>query len=382
MCPSFHVDNISSKTQLQESLSDWRRFVSGKGVDGGLFCNPAAVAQMIAFGKGQRLLVVTCSENGDPICFMPFVCSRRPLAFTMGGWRIGSVCADVVRLYDFEFPVRQGRNRLRLLIEAVPRIRQSVSCDMLFAQNCVLSTAQLPLPNVSMRRFTPVLRNVQRTFVLELPGSFESYLLQLRPKTRHNLKRQVTKLQAQCHDSLEAKRFSEAHEMALLNRHLNAVWQKSWHSEDGSGRPPRVPFLEAMAREGWVRSYVCFADGIPISYVEGYQYKGKYFYESVAYDMALAKYSPGAVLNYLMLQDLFKHDTPCLLDFGYGYNQYKESLGNVPQDRAEIWVVLSRKGRNMLTAMMVLDRVYHVARALASRTGLLKKLRAAIRKVT
>ena len=45
-------------------------------------------------------------------------------------------------------------------------------------------------------------------------------------------------------------------------------------------------------------------------FVNGYQYRGFYHYADVAYNERFAKHSPGTVLLYLLIQDLFAHHPP------------------------------------------------------------------------
>lgn len=374
---AFRLWVMTSRRELHGRLSYWYAFASDEDVHGGLFCDPAAVERMIRFDEAQRLVIVEWTYRGRIDCFMPFVLSVRPLGLRIGSRRLASVAARVLRLYDFEFPVRASKDRLALLTRALPHIRRRVPCDLIIVQNCVVPDCTGALANGRAARPTLLLRKVQRTFLLRFTGSFEDYLAQMRAKTRQTWKRKVRRLQKGYGSCLETKVFRKVAEMPVLKRHLNAVWRNSWHGSIGSGGPPGTSFLEGMASRGWVRSYVCFVDGTAIAYVEGYQYKGKYLYESLAYDHRWAKYSPGAVLDYFLLEDLFERNRPRVLDFGYGYNQYKESLGTSPQDRGELWVPCSSKGRGILKAMSLLDAIHGAGKASLGKTAFWRRIRAA-----
>jgi hypothetical protein len=76
-----------------------------------------------------------------------------------------------------------------------------------------------------------------------------------------------------------------------------------------------------------------------------------------------------------MLEDLFKLNRPAILDFGFGYNEYKEELGNQPEDRADIWMPLSSHGEAVLLCTRALQRVYRTGKAAASTAGLAGRLR-------
>ena len=54
---------------------------------------------------------------------------------------------------------------------------------------------------------------------------------------------------------------------------------------------------------------------------------GRYAYDETAYDSQYAASSPGSILTYAAIEDLFRADTPRLLDFGFGDGAYKRTFG-------------------------------------------------------
>jgi CelD/BcsL family acetyltransferase involved in cellulose biosynthesis len=65
----------------------------------------------------------------------------------------------------------------------------------------------------------------------------------------------------------------------------------------------------------------------PVAFVYGWQWNGRFEYEEIGYDPALAERAPGRVLLYRVLEDLIADRTPDLLDFGCGDAEYKRSFG-------------------------------------------------------
>ncbi len=374
MSIAFELEIISTSARLRETLGEWNAFIASDDVEAGLFCDPRVIEGTLDFEAGQQLVLVTRRAEGVKAGMIPFKRSRRRVRLAVGMWRIGSVAATVLSLCDFEFPVRRGTDRFSMLAGASALIRRNVPCDLLVAENCAV-----PGPNAASGQAARLgrrilLSNLQRTYTLVMPESFESYLSGLRPKSRGNLRRQVSKLEGAAGNALALRRYSRPEAMEELIAHVAAVWNKSWHSKFGGG-PPAAAFLKGFARAGWVRSYVLFARQEPVAFVVGYQYKGRYYYESIAYDPAWQQYSPGAVLTYLMLEELFSRDRPDIVDFGFGYNQYKEVLGNRPEDRAEIRMPLSNHGAAIVRCIGTLQEVYRTGKAVAATTGLAGRLR-------
>ena len=371
---AFDLEIISSSARLRETLGEWKAFIASDDVEAGIFCDPMVIEGTLDFEAGQQLILLTCRADGAKAGLIPFKQSRRRVRLAIGMWRIASVAATVLNLCDFEFPVRRRTDRFAMLAEASALLRRNVPCDLLVAENCAVPGPEAASGEAARPGRRILVSNLQRTYMLVMPESFERYLAGLRPKSRGNLRRQVSKLGAAAGNALALRRYSQPEAMDALIAHVAVIWNKSWHSKFGGG-PPAAAFLKGFARAGWVRSYVLFARQEPVAFVVGYQYKGRYYYESTAYDPGWQQYSPGSVLTCLMLEELFSRDRPALVDFGFGYNQYKEVLGNRPEDRAEIRMPLSNHGAAVVRCIGMLQWVYRTGKAAADATGLAGRLR-------
>ena len=167
--------------------------------------------------------------------------------------------------------------------------------------------------------------------------------------------------------------------MADLHAALSTVWSKSWHGHLGAQAPPPVDTLIRWAGQGWVRSYVLFADAEPVACVQGYQYTGTFYDEAPAYDVGWKQYSPGLVLDYLMLQDLFVNDPPRVVDFGFGYNQYKEMLGTRREERCQLWIPITPRGHAILAGLRCCDLAFRAGKKVLGKGELSKKLKVRVR---
>jgi CelD/BcsL family acetyltransferase involved in cellulose biosynthesis len=164
-----------------------------------------------------------------------------------------------------------------------------------------------------------------------------------------------------------------------LGGHLVRVWRRSWHGKLGRQAPPEAAFLREMARLGRLRSYVLMAADAPAATVLGFQHRGTFMDEAPAYDEGWKKHSPGLVLSYLLLKDLFAGDPPRQVDFGFGYNQYKEVLGTRGERRAELWLAVTPKGRAALRAARAGDWLFRAGKAALGRFGVVRRLKLAMK---
>jgi CelD/BcsL family acetyltransferase involved in cellulose biosynthesis len=193
------------------------------------------------------------------------------------------------------------------------------------------------------RQFLVHLPSEVRPFhALELPERYEDYLARFGKKKRYNLKRQVRLLHE--HAGLALERVEAPDQVADFAAAVIDVAHKSWQPDatdlvaDAAGFRRK---LDDLAGRGLLRAYLLRCAGRPGAYVLGYQYRGVYHYANVGYDQALREFSPGAVLLWLLLQDLFGHRPPRHVNFGIGHSRYKEEFGNV--HAADASVLLLRK---------------------------------------
>jgi hypothetical protein len=218
-------------------------------------------------------------------------------------------------------------------------------------------------------------RNVQETYLIDMPEDFDAWMMMLSSNTRQVLRRRARKMQKEFGEELYVKEFCSRAEMKDLHGYLFKVWEKSWHGRLNRQSPPDINILELLADNGWVRSFVLFVDNTPIATVQGYQYNGIFMDEAPAYDDKWKKYSPGLVLNYFIIERLFKNNTPQVVDFGFGYNQYKEMLGTRAEVRGQLWQGISLKGKYILTVIRLCDTIFKIGKRFFGKSKIATKLK-------
>lgn len=356
----YSLDLVCTPAEFPQHTPDWQALLADPGVDAGFFCDPVVVWGLTCFEENEKVALVRCRQDGDTVALIPFRIPPQPVTPRVGPWRMPAPPGRILWLCDAQFAIRRGWTRYTVLEGAWYQLCRGLTADLLIAEN-------FPVNPVSPRQTHHIfgrvhMHDVQRTFLLDLPDNWETYLASLSANTRSTLRRKFARLKKKTADTLICRRFREVGEMEELARYLADLWPKTWQGQSGKGPAPSLPVLKHFAQHGWVRSYVLLVKEQPIACVVGYQYRGTYYYESPGYDPAWREHSPGIVLNYLLLEDLFVVDPPRVVDFGFGYNQYKETLGNRPEDRGFLWMPLSSKGRILAAGGYVLERLYSMIR--------------------
>jgi len=87
--------------------------------------------------------------------------------------------------------------------------------------------------------------------------------------------------------------------------------------------------LRDLARAGRVRGYLLYAEGRPVAYLYAPMYRdtGILLYSHLGYDPNYERLSPGTVLQYLAIEDMFREGNLKMFDFLEGETQQKQLFG-------------------------------------------------------
>lgn len=173
--------------------------------------------------------------------------------------------------------------------------------------------------------------------------SFEEYLTTLSSKPGARLRRDVRQLGKALGGEARVRRVTDPADVASFLDQAVRVSRKSWQhrvlGERVSAEPRTRAAFERLASRGNLRGYLLHVGDTPCAFVIGYQYGGAYQYEEQAFDPAFAQHSPGAVLLFLVLQDLHAYERPEIVNFGVGDAGYKRRFGNCERSDASCLVL-------------------------------------------
>lgn len=223
---------------------------------------------------------------------------------------------------------------------------------------------------------------MEKLYYVEIIGTFEDYLKRRSPKSRQNLKRTVKRYMERNPGALEIA--TEPDAMAAFQREAIAISRKTYQERLlGSGLPDTSAFLHAMkekASNGEARGYLLRDQGQAIAFAWCAARGNTLVYEVIGYLPQHADQSPGTVLLYLILQDLFALERFSLLDFGSGHAFYKESFSTGFSAYADTYLLRASWGhRWRLYLHWLVERFSSWMGALLDRWGVKKRIRLAMR---
>lgn len=190
-----------------------------------------------------------------------------------------------------------------------------------------------------------VVEGVRPNHVLPLPRTFDEYLAHYNAKKRHNLRRQIRMLRERGAGRLELRRVDSPDGVQfLLDAEAQMVPNPQRFSGLGGKQADHLWSLHSVvdiAERGFLRSYVLTCGDVPISLIKGLQYGGTYSVLQTLYRKDYAAVSPGAAILYLVVEDLLKHRSAQIIDFGFGEPNGKHHISNAKLEMA--CVLLMRK---------------------------------------
>ncbi len=216
-------------------------------------------------------------------------------------------------------------------------------------------------------------------------GSFDGYLQRLSPKTRSTLRRKVRKLEALSGGKLDFRVYSKAEEIGEFYPRALSVSLKTYQeSLLDCGLPKHEGFLNELkmrCEEGAAIGYLLYLNGQPVAYELSYLSDRVASFDFVGFDPQYAQLSVGAVLMFLLIQDLFTRDNVSIFDFTEGEGQQKSSLSTHKSRCAKTYLLrASLTNRARIHLHIALDYVSNWMVSFLDRFGLKTRIRRWLRK--
>jgi GNAT acetyltransferase-like protein len=166
-------------------------------------------------------------------------------------------------------------------------------------------------------------------FLIPISGTFRDYLQSRSRSTREDLRRDVRRWRASAGAETVMREFRGAIQMGEFYSIASPLSQKTWQGKLGAGLEEidRPEEILRMAAADQARGYILYSGDRPAAFQLCYVQGTALVASQTGYDPEYAKYSPGAVLLYLLLEKLFAEGQMEFLDLMEGTAfRYKSSF--------------------------------------------------------
>lgn len=184
-------------------------------------------------------------------------------------------------------------------------------------------------------------RDVQ--YCVQVQGTFAEYLKQrFSPKSRQNLQRSVRKFGERQKGEPAWEVHTQRETMARFHAEALAISKQTYQTlQLDAGLPAGPAFLahiEQLADEGRARGYLLRDCGRAIAFAWCRRQGDRLVYDTVGYLPEFAAHSPGSVLLFHLLEDVFADGRFKLVDFGPGEAQYKSLFATSRTEFADLYL--------------------------------------------
>jgi hypothetical protein len=175
---------------------------------------------------------------------------------------------------------------------------------------------------------------IRLAHTLPLPPTYAEFEHRFNTKKRYNLRRQERLLRRHGNGDLALRRIQSRSDVQSLVEDILIL--------GGETRPPRcrlvrslaIPIvdeneLNSLADHGLLLCYVLRCGGQPCAAALGSILGQQYCLYAIPRDRGFDRFSPGATLLRLMVEDLIRQRSVRLIDFGFGKPKYKHAATNV-----------------------------------------------------
>jgi hypothetical protein len=228
-----------------------------------------------------------------------------------------------------------------------------------------------------------LLRYVERSYerrFIDLSGDFNLYLAKFSGRSRSSLKRKVRKFADLSGGTIDWRLYRTADEMMQFHAHARAVSKVSYQErlfDTGIGDDDEfVAAMCALAREDRVRAYVLYLHGVPVSYLYCSAIDGRLEYTHLGFVPEYARHSPGTVLRYLALEQIFAERAFQFFDFSEGDDDHKRLFSTLSVPCANVYYLkCSPRTVVLVLGHRLMSIVSKCADALIDRIGFKTRLR-------
>ncbi len=199
-----------------------------------------------------------------------------------------------------------------------------------------------PLPRITRQdgwlRYVP--QQYERC-TIDLTGTFDDYVARFSSKTRSTLRRKVRKLDDAADGTLQLRVFRTPEQLRAFHGQARVVSARTYQERLlDAGIPDTIGFIQemtALAEQEQVRGFLLLFQEQPIAYLYCPLRDGVALYQYVGHDPAHAAFSPGTVLLYLALEQLFADDAATTFDFTDGTGPHKAFFATHQRQCADIY---------------------------------------------
>ncbi len=208
-------------------------------------------------------------------------------------------------------------------------------------------------------------------YIIDSTGSFSDYMQKhLSKRTRKGFRSKVRTFEKESGGTIDWRIYSTVDEITDFYEQARRISEKTYIEKWlKRGLPADEQFQENMRRSaeaGNARGYLIFLDGKPVAYNYGEIVDGSVLVVDYGgYDPEYGELSPGAVLDFVMMEKTFDIEQIRVIDLGEGEADYKRRFSTASNDCGDLFFFkVSPKNAVVVGSHFVFQQSYEKMRYL------------------
>lgn len=202
----------------------------------------------------------------------------------------------------------------------------------------------------------PFVRQRYTRHYIDLALGFDGWMAHLSSNARQGIRRKAKKIAQLSGGDLDVRRFRSPDELEAFHDIGRRISLRTYQERlMGSGLPDSPEFLRAMlasAAADRLRAWLLYIDGDPAAYLYCPIDGGTVIYAHVGHDPAFNDLSPGAVLQFEAMQDLFDEGSLRRFDFTEGEGQHKRQFATAGVECVDLLLLRPSLSNRVTTAAL------------------------------
>lgn len=383
----FDVQLIFSVQGINEVQLEWEEFLQSDSRDSKFWQDPCVLSlNPELVDNGAEIIIILLRRNGRIECIAPCSIKKKKFSLKISVLSFGGPRVRILKIIGGDFIYSKNTDIDSCVKAILVELKKlDMHFELIEIENLEETSSLMKLFNQAGKKnladFQLNIISPKKEFIWRhiLANSYEEWIASLGKSTRRLVRRRVKNLYEQYPGQIELITVTNKESVPMFLSFLDDLFPKTWQAKTFGSKKrnnnKEVDFYKRIADFGWLRNYILLINGQPVAFFTGTQYAHSFDAQEIGYDPAFSSSGVGAALSYMVLEDLYTHNKPKVLDFGFGENIYKNLICNEKKAACCGCITTSNLCRFLVKFQIILNYIENKIRYFLAKYGLDNNLR-------
>jgi len=323
----FTLQTIRDLSEIESLRDVWKSWTKTRDSDIDFFSG-----MVRSLGNGCKPHVIVLSRNAKREALLVGLNYHTKIPLRLGSLTIHQSEVNVLEFVHGGLLGNNSRENCEAFVQAVMQSLAGGDADMALWErldvHSALYTCALQLPSLMLRDHSRALFD---HWYMNFPKGLDAFLSSLGRSQRSKLRRKYDRVLNSFPGKIQVRSFRTIADLEQAIPDMEHIARKSVKRHLGYGYFDTLQTREQLifeASRGWLRIYILYIEGKPVSFWKGALYERCLHADHAGFDLAWSDFSPGIFLFLYILENLRDEDIKTV-DLGYGNGQFYHIFGDL-----------------------------------------------------